>query len=332
MVETFVLYQLCYTRGKDSVRSDTAGNREDLGKTVGIHLRALAPNDPESARQKGKELSDEAYREAGLPAIVVLRDPVSQQAAVCAVSVDADRSLTGKLVATDSSAGRASMSGAAVAGETCADLLGPQRGRHQTAMGGMAIPLRDGASNIGALVVFGSIRPTEHKVTRLTKMADLAGSGIARALESQTIDCQATVDPLTGLPNRGGFCDEVAEVVTDGVLLQFDLQSLPNAVQVLGNPATTFGERQLGRDLQEIVRASDVLARVTPGTFAAWMRNLGASDLDAVRQRLADVATKPRSIGHDTWWTPDWAVTVAGLGRGREVAAQWTGDRSSGRP
>ena len=306
------------------MRAETVDSRADARDVVGIHLRALAPNGPQSARQRGRALSEEAERETGRSAIVVLRDPISQQAAVCAVSIDADHSLTGKLVATDSSVGRAAMSGAAVAGDSCAELLGPQRARHQSAFGGIAIPVRHGAAAVGALVVFGSVKPADRQVAKLTKMADSAGSEIARALERQTVDCRDTVDRLTGLKNRGGFYDELTEVGSDGVLLQFDLRSLPSALESLGGPATTFGERQLSRELQEIVRTSDELGRVTPGTFVAFMRNLGDSDLDAVRQRLADVATKPRNVGADTWWTPDSTVTVVGRGRGRDVAAQWT--------
>ena len=313
---------------EDTVRPDADRRREHLENTAGMHLRALASNGLHSARREGKKLSDDVQSEIGVPAIVVLRDPVSQQAAVCAVSADADPSLAGRLVATSSAAGRASMSDGAITGETCADLLGPRRARHQGAAGGIAIPLRHGAGGVGALVVFGPIRPGDKKVTRLTKMAGLAGRDIVRALQRQTVDCRATVDALTGLPNSDGFYDEVTKVATDGVLLQFDVQSLQSTLKKLGRPATTFGERQLGRALQESLRNSDVLARLTPGTFVAWLRNLGARDLESVRQRLADVVTKPCNIGHDTWWVLDCAVTVAGMGQGDEVAAQLPGDRT----
>ena len=70
------------------MRPDTEYAREHLGNTVGIHLRTLAADGPQSARRRGKQLADDAQRESGLPAIVVLRDPVSEQAAVCALSAD----------------------------------------------------------------------------------------------------------------------------------------------------------------------------------------------------------------------------------------------------
>ncbi len=308
------------------MRPDTEYAREHLGNTVGIHLRTLAADGPQSARRRGKQLADDAQRESGLPAIVVLRDPVSEQAAVCALSADADRSLAGRLIATTSAAGRASMSSTAITGQTCADLLGPRMARHQGASGGIAIPLRRGGRGVGALVVFGTIQPGDKKMTRLTKMVDLARRDIARALRRQTDDCRTTVDLLTGLPNSGGFYNEVTKVATDGVLLQIDFRSLESAVQTLGSPATTFGERQLGRALQDFVRNSDVLARFAPGTFMAWLRYLGVGDLGTVKQRLGDVATKPCNIGHETWWAPDCTVTVAGIGQSDEIAARLTRD------
>ena len=304
----------------DTTRPEAEGSREHLGDTVGIHLRALASDGPRSARRRGKQLSDDAERESGWPAIVVLRDPVSQHAVVCALSAEADRSLAGKIIAPMSAAGRASMSNAAIPGQTCADLLGPRRARHQGASGGLAIPLRHGAYGVGALVVFGPFQPGDKAVTRLTKMAGLAGRDIARALRRQRGDCQATTDPLTGLPNGGGFYNEVTKVATDGVLFQFDVQSRQSAAETLGSPATSLGERRLGCTLQEAVRNSDVLARFTPGIFVAWLRYLGRRDLESVKQRLTDVVTTP------TWWAPDCAVTVAGIGQGHDVAAQLTSD------
>jgi diguanylate cyclase (GGDEF)-like protein/PAS domain S-box-containing protein len=116
----------------------------------------------------------------------------------------------------------------------------------------------------------------------------------ARELALQSV---AYTDPLTGLPNRAGFCDALAGALetaaeVPAALLMIELDGVEAARQSAGRAATTEVVAEIGRRLRATVRADDVVARLGGGAFAVLSTG-STEDADRLASRCLSTIERP---------------------------------------
>ena len=168
-------------------------------------------------------------------------------------------------------------------GETAgAILLLPMKRDHE-AIGGVAIWLTGGREPVGAA------RP------ELMEALDNAAPRIARALLADQAKHAATVDPLTGLPNRRGF-DETFRLISarEGALVYADMDRFKSLNDALGHPAGDAALVHFARILREQIRTVDVAGRIGGEEFAVWLPetglDLGGKIAERIRIKLGTTA------------------------------------------
>jgi diguanylate cyclase (GGDEF)-like protein len=165
-------------------------------------------------------------------------------------------------------------------------LLLPMRSEHQP-VGAVAIWLVAGKEPVGTLR------------TELMEAITTAGPRIMKAREADHHQSRATIDPLTGLPNRRGF-DETFKLLTkdeavshapkEGALIYADLDRFKNLNDTLGHPAGDAALLHFARIIQQQIRTGDVAARIGGEEFAVWLPKtrleLGAKIAERIRVKL----------------------------------------------
>ena len=115
----------------------------------------------------------------------------------------------------------------------------------------------------------------------------------------------AYADPLTGLPNRRLFSDELrrmrAHAARDGTsftLLLMDLDHFKQVNDTLGHDAGDALLVEVARRLRLCVRETDRLARLGGDEFAVLLSNTDDErDVDQVAQRIVDSVAEPAAFG-----------------------------------
>jgi diguanylate cyclase (GGDEF)-like protein len=176
-----------------------------------------------------------------------------------------------------------------------------------TVRAGIAAPVHRRPAG-GASLAVGSRNPMREYGPRdqqtLLAFAELAGLALAHASALADATHQSFHDPITGLPNRALFLDRLAHAVDRarqtrsplGVLI-CDLDGFATVNDSLGHVA---GDRLLaavGARLEEVLEASDTVARIGADEFAVLLEELGAAgDAARVAQRLLDAFEAPFPI------------------------------------
>jgi diguanylate cyclase (GGDEF)-like protein len=161
-------------------------------------------------------------------------------------------------------------------------------------------PLKTGDRPVGAVAIWlpGGREPAGAVRAELMEAIASAGPRIAKALEADQRTHAATIDPLTGLPNRRGF-DKVFTLITAkaGVLIYADIDQFKSLNDTLGHPAGDAALVHFARIIREQIRTGDVAGRIGGEEFAVWLPETGL-DLGA---RIAErIRVK---LGTTTW---DW--------------------------
>jgi diguanylate cyclase (GGDEF)-like protein len=167
-------------------------------------------------------------------------------------------------------------------------LLLPMRSEHQP-VGAVAIWLVAGKEPVGTLR------------TELMEAITAAGPRIMKAREADHHQSRATVDPLTGLPNRRGFDESFKLISTsklitakEGALIYADLDRFKNLNDTLGHPAGDAALFHFARIIQQQIRTGDVAARIGGEEFAVWLPKtgleLGARIAERIRIKLGTTA------------------------------------------
>lgn len=112
----------------------------------------------------------------------------------------------------------------------------------------------------------------------------------------------AFLDPLTRLPNRRRFSDELALIVGDpgrvGALLFVDLDHFKDVNDVLGHAAGDALLRHVAQRLRRSVRRDDLVARLGGDEFAIVLDGApGPKEAGAVARKLLDALRQPFSFG-----------------------------------
>jgi diguanylate cyclase (GGDEF)-like protein/PAS domain S-box-containing protein len=152
-------------------------------------------------------------------------------------------------------------------------------------------------------------------------VVSLRDIGARRQLEAE-LQRQAFTDPLTGMPNRALFIQQVAEAVAASdrspvTLLLLDLDDFKLVNDNLGHSAgdellTTIADR-----LRAQVRPGDMLARLGGDEFAILMEDLDPADAAALAARLLAVVREPiRLASRDVVCTLSLGIATATGGDG----------------
>lgn len=142
-------------------------------------------------------------------------------------------------------------------------------------------------------------------------------SAIRRA--DATIEKQANIDAVTGLPNRNLFSDRLQQALQTArrhrrqlALLFIDLDHFKDINDSLGHGV---GDRMLatmGQRFRAALRASDTVARLGGDEFTVLLEGFDGSNYCAdVAQKLLDIALQPVTIGdHQVFTTASIGVTL----------------------
>jgi diguanylate cyclase (GGDEF)-like protein len=161
----------------------------------------------------------------------------------------------------------------------------------------LLLPLRHAAQPVGAVAIWlpGGREPAGAVRAELMEALDNAAPRIARALEADHHRRAATIDPLTGLPNRRGF-EEAFNLITAkaGALVYADLDHFKSLNDTLGHPAGDAALVHFARIIREQIRGWDVAGRIGGEEFAVWLPDtdlaLGARIAERIRLKLGTTA------------------------------------------
>jgi diguanylate cyclase (GGDEF)-like protein len=295
---------------------------DDPRRSVATRLAELAATAP-SVEGIAHTAAELASRDADGPAVVVARTVAHPTGEIVALSRGADRRLLARPLPADSAAARSMENGVPIVAQPGEDVLGGGDGhgaadRRQRLRAMVAIPVLDGASAVGAVVLFGEDEPGPARADRLAAVqqvaADLAPR-LAAALAVRDAEAKAVTDPLTGLPNRRALEQELARPRTEAqpvALLYVDLDHFKRINDKLGHPAGDAALRHVTRLLQAAVRDVDLVARVGGEEFAVWLP--GAS-----LEKGVEIAGRIRQAVEQSQWF--WLGTPRALACSIGVAA-----------
>lgn len=241
----------------------------------------------------------EAVRAAsGRLAAVVVRDPATQVASVVAIAPGLDHWLLGRSVAPASAVGRAATGEVSVAGASLHELFGHRRlDRRRRDEAGVAIPLRSGRAGVGALVVFGPQETLDRAARdRIAELVADAGPRLAHAVEERASAAGARTDPVTGLPNRRGLDEVVAQSsARSAALLCLRIDGFDAIVR---HGAGDAALRHVAGLLRDALRDGDLPARLDGDEFAVWLPQTSLRQAVLVAERIrAALAESPVSVG-----------------------------------
>jgi diguanylate cyclase (GGDEF)-like protein len=159
-----------------------------------------------------------------------------------------------------------------------------------------------------------------------------AGPRIVKAREADLHQSRATIDPLTGLPNRRGF-DETFKLLTkdealgrapkEGALIYADVDRFKTLNDTLGHPAGDAALLHFARIIQQQIRTGDVAARIGGEEFAVWLPKtrleLGVRIAERIRLKLETTAWNwqgrpwPLSASFGVAGCPETSTSVGNL-------------------
>ncbi|WP_111641234.1 bifunctional diguanylate cyclase/phosphodiesterase [Marinimicrobium alkaliphilum] len=155
---------------------------------------------------------------------------------------------------------------------------------------------------IGVLMVMfrRPIRDYSFATSVIRILASGAAGELERETSQQRIQQLAYVDPITGLPNRIQFMEQLNELVipqsANGkplALVFIDIRRFKEVNDLQGHHVGDQLLRQLGQQLRHILRPGEFLARLAGDEFALLVPGCGASDVSAVVVRIQSALAWP---------------------------------------
>lgn len=239
-----------------------------------------------------------AYQlERTLDAQVVVAATDTSGVRVIGVSGRADRRLLDSFLPSDSELAQVAQ-GALEPRVSDGDPLGSIIADRRTRAGSvLLLPMRSEHQPVGAVAIWlvGGKEPIGNARTELMEAITAAGPRILKAREADHHQSRATIDPLTGLPNRRGF-DESFNLITarEGALIYADFDRFKQLNDTLGHPAGDAALVHFARIIQQQIRTGDVAGRIGGEEFAVWLPKtgieLGARIAERIRIKLGTTA------------------------------------------
>lgn len=125
---------------------------------------------------------------------------------------------------------------------------------------------------------------------------------VNRELETQqalrTVQRSAVRDPLTGLFNRNGFGERVAQIMESepephGVMFMFDMDNFKAINDTMGHPEGDRALQRMAEILNRAFRKTDVVGRLGGDEFIAFVPN--AMTRETLEQKLSDILADTRA-------------------------------------
>jgi diguanylate cyclase (GGDEF)-like protein len=217
----------------------------------------------------------------------------------------------------------------------------------------LAVPLRSGDRNLGALMLMGKrgdFSTAQGRVLQL--LANQAAASLSTILMSERNKLLAVKDGLTGLSNRRSFTEELARSVKrqdrqggSFALVLLDIDHFKKLNDTFGHPAGDEALRKVAATLTSVMREGDVAARYGGEEFAVILPGSDETGAMNLAERLREAIPKnpfihegtqlkiTASLGVAVWpaagKTPEAILSAAdralyaakGAGRNRVVAA-----------
>lgn len=171
------------------------------------------------------------------------------------------------------------------------------------------VPLHEGEETVGVLglIMFGDRPWTDDEVGALSAIASLLAQARARTNAEQQLDHLARFDALTGLANRRLLLPEVerrrADPRSESFALVFmDLDNHKHVNDLLGNRAGDEVLVTVAKRLEQLVRGSDLVARLGDDEFVVVLD--GITDEDRAKrsaERVLAEATASVTVADHTF-------------------------------
>jgi len=266
-------------------------------------VRSAAPSSdaayPAEANFEAIALSlvDRCASRVGLPCALVMRDREGAPAHVVVVSAGVDPRLEGMEIVLTSAAGRAILENVPVVGAPNEPVLQTVRAdRRRPVMGGVAVPVGQGARPVGAVIGLG-LPPAGggDAVHGLGALVRLFAPQLLPAHAVWVAQKRAETDDLTGLPNRRHLKNVMARgPLEQAALVVLDIDHFKAVNDTLGHAAGDAALVHLARLLRDTLRTGDVAARMGGEEFAVWLAGADQATALEVAERLrAQVERSP---------------------------------------
>jgi diguanylate cyclase len=188
-----------------------------------------------------------------------------------------------------------------------------------------AVPVVLGARALAGVAVDGLLLTVGGAVVAVLVMVRIALLSFARDRAERALRFEASHDPLTGLPNRREFLEQLGSDLSgprrsrqQSVVFFCDLDGFKSVNDRMGHGAGDALLIEVGRRLRASVRLGDVVSRFGGDEFVILLRDYSPSDVASVRDRIADVLSRPITLLHEQ--------IIIGASIGMAVA---TGDRDA---
>jgi diguanylate cyclase (GGDEF)-like protein len=262
------------------------------------HLVALA-------QAQSQEASLESVGSVGLRLAYQLERTLDTQVIVAAlegssvrvigVSGRADRRLLESLLPDNSElaqVARGTLDGYVSRGDPLAGAVADRRSRSGSIL---LLPIKKDLKPVGGVAIWlpTGREPAGAVRAEIMEAIHNAAARVDRALEADHHKRAASIDPLTGLPNRRGF-DQAFTLITaaQGALVYADLDRFKSLNDTLGHPAGDAALVHFARIIREQIRTGDVAGRIGGEEFAVWLPDtsleLGARIAERIRLKLGN--------------------------------------------
>ncbi len=170
------------------------------------------------------------------------------------------------------------------------------------------LPIKLDARLAGAIVLGHRelLAPDDDELRLVQDLGDRVAVALATAARDRELYRRANYDPLTRLPNRTLFLDELGRELARAerqskqlAVLFVDLDGFSDVNDSLGHAAGDELLVRAGERLRACVRKSDLVARLGGDEFTAVLPDMReASDAATVAQHLIAALSQPYDIGH----------------------------------
>jgi diguanylate cyclase (GGDEF)-like protein len=286
----------------------------------------------ESVGSVGLRLAYQLERTLDSQVVVAAVDEPSVR--VIGVSGRADRRLLDSLLPDSSELAQVARGTLASHVSKADPLGGAVADRRNRAGSVLLLPIKSEHHAVGAVAIWleAGREPAGSLRTELMEAITSAGPRIVKAREADLHQSRATIDPLTGLPNRRGF-DETFKLLTkdealgrapkEGALIYADVDRFKTLNDTLGHPAGDAALLHFARIIQQQVRTGDVAARIGGEEFAVWLPKtrleLGVRIAERIRLKLETTAWNwqgrpwPLSASFGVAGCPETSTSVGNL-------------------
>jgi diguanylate cyclase (GGDEF)-like protein len=164
----------------------------------------------------------------------------------------------------------------------------------------LLLPLQDGGRMIGSLhlgMQDGSLRLEQAEEDLLAHLAAVISACFKNAVNRQQISQLTLLDPLTQISNLRGFQKDIAREISRArraagpvTVLMMEIDEFDDLHEHYGQRRAQFVVKKVSQRIASDLRATDMLARLSPPRFAVLVPGAGEMLAQDVAQRmLADI-------------------------------------------